>query len=277
VPAAQIVASRYPARGTGLTYEPSERWVRAVIGEVTVVDSKRPLLVWEPGRPVATYAFPVEDVRSDLLRSVPGSGDQERAGAVEWYDLELDGRRFERLAWRYGEGPLNGHIGVDWFARKTPGVEHWYEEEEEVFVHPRDPHKRVDPLPSSRHVQIAVDGRPLADTHRPVLLYETWLPVRYYVPREDVDFALLEESDLLTRCPYKGIARYWSVPAAVVGTNIVWSYEDPIAAAAAITGHLSFYNEVVDITVDGVVLERPVTHFNDRIANNAPDTTGVPV
>ncbi len=108
-----------------------------------------------------------------------------------------------------------------------------------------------------------------------VLLYETWLPVRYYIPQEDVDFSQLEASNLLTRCPYKGIASYWSVEHAAAGKNIVWSYKDPIPAAHQIRGHIAFYNEVVDITVDGVPLERPVTHFNERLVNDAPDTTGV--
>jgi uncharacterized protein (DUF427 family) len=267
----------HPVRNGGLTYDPSARWVRARIGDTTIVDSKQPLLLWEPGRPVATYLFPAADVRTDLLRSVPAPSDQEHVGAVEWYDLELDGRRFEQLAWRYDEGPLAGHIAIDWFGRKRQGVEHWYEEEEEVFVHPRDPHKRVDALPSSRHVRIAIGGKTLAETTKPVLLFETHLPIRYYIPPEDVDFSQLEETELKTRCPYKGIARYWSVSGVPSGKNIVWAYDDPIPAAGAIKGHLAFYNEVVDITVDGVALDRPVTHFNQRLENDAPDTTGVPV
>jgi uncharacterized protein (DUF427 family) len=170
---------------------------------------------------------------------------------------------------------LAGHVGFDWFGRKEPGVEHWYEEEEEVWVHPRDPHKRVDAIPSSRHVVVCVDGRTLADTRRPVILYETWLPARYYVPAEDVDLGQLEQTDLLTRCPYKGIASYWSVRDAQQGKNIVWSYRNPIPAVHMIKDHLAFYNEVVDITVDGIALDRPQTHFNERLVNDAPDTTGV--
>jgi len=275
----QISVSLHPEPNGGLTYEPSPRWVRAVIGGTTIVDSKNALLLWEPsdiGKSVPRYLFPESDVRVDLLKPTSAPAEGERPGADEWYDVEVDGKRFDQLAWRYDVGPLAGHISIDWFGRKQPGVEHWYEEEEEVFVHPRNPHKRVDPLPSSRHVVVSIGERTLADTERPVLLFETGLPIRYYIPPEDVDFEQLERTDLHTRCPYKGIASYWSVRDYPEGKNIVWAYEDPIRAAEQIRGHLSFYNEVVDITVDGEALARPVTHFNQRLANDAPDTTGVP-
>ncbi len=270
-----ISLARYPTPGDGLTYEPSQRWVRATIGDVTVVDSQHALLLWEPGRPVAGYLFPEQDVRTDLLTPVPAPAETAHPGVAEWYDLEVDGERYERLVWRYEIGPLAGHLAVDWFGRTAPGIEHWYEEEEEVFVHPRDPHKRVDAIPSSRHAIISIDGRTLADTTRPVLLFETGLPIRYYVPREDVDLGALEASPLRTRCPYKGVATYWSVRGYEPGKDIVWTYEDPIPAALQIKDLLAFYNEAVDITVDGVEIPRPVTPFSTRLANDAPDTTGV--
>jgi uncharacterized protein (DUF427 family) len=265
----------YGDRPDGITFEPTDRWVRAKIGDRFVVDSKRALLLWESGTPVSTYVFPAEDVRTDLFVEAAGPSTRRRLLASHWYDMEIDGHRLDRLAWRYDDGPLAGYVGLDWFGRKEPGVEHWYEEEEEVWVHPRDPHKRVDAIPSSRHVEVCLDGRTLADTRRPVILYETWLPARYYVPAEDVDLGQLEETDLLTRCPYKGIASYWSVRDAPEGKNIVWSYRDPIPAVHVIKDHIAFYNEVVDITVDGIALERPQTHFNERLASDAPDTTGV--
>lgn len=117
--------------------------------------------------------------------------------------------------------------------------------------------------PSSRHVQVAVDGVVVADTRRPVLVFETRLPVRYYIPPEDVDLSRLVRSVLRTRCPYKGEARYWSVRGGP--DNVVWTYPDPIPAAAAIRNHVAFYNEVVDITVDGEPVERPVTVFTERL------------
>jgi uncharacterized protein (DUF427 family) len=265
----------YRDRPDGITFEPTERWIRARIGQTDVVDSKAALLQWESGIPTSTYLFPAADVRTDLLRPRAAPTDRRRLLASEWFDVEVEGRVLERLAWRYAEGPLAGYFGVDWFGRTEAGVEHWYEEDEEVWVHPRDPHKRVDAIPSSRHVVVRLGERELADTTRPVLLYETWLPIRHYIPAEDVDVAQLEATDLLTRCPYKGIASYWSVRGAEPGKNIVWTYRDPIAAVEPIRDHIAFYNEFVDIEVDGIPLERPVTHFVERVVNDAPDTTGV--
>jgi uncharacterized protein (DUF427 family) len=265
----------YGDRPDGITFEPTDRWVRAKIDDTFVVDSKQALLLWETGTPVSTYVFPAEDVRTDLFVATGEPSTRQRLLASHWYDMEIDGRRLERLAWRYDDGPLAGHVGLDWFGRKEPGVEHWYEEDEEIWVHPRDPHKRVDAIGSSRRVEVSLDGRKLADTRSPVILYETWLPARYYIPAQDVDQTQLEETDLLTRCPYKGIASYWSVKDAPLGKNIVWSYRDPIPAVSMIKDHIAFYNEVVGITVDGVVLDQPKTHYNERLANDAPDTTGV--
>jgi len=258
-----------------ISYEPTARWVRARVGDTYLVDSKNALLQWETGIPTSNYVFPEADVRTEFFRETAAPTERPRLLASSWFDVEVDGRVIERLAWRYDTGPLSGYVGLDWFGRRQPGVEHWYEEEEEVWVHPRDPHHRVDALPSSRHVEVHVDVRKLAETTRPVLLYETGLPVRYYIPAEDVDLTQLEQTDLLTRCPYKGIASYWSVKDAELGKNIVWSYEDPIPASLAIKGRIAFYNEVVDIHVDGELVERPNTHFIARIVNDAPDTTGV--
>jgi len=237
---------RYPAPPDELTYEPSERRVRGTVGAVTVVDSLRPVLFWEPGRAVPQYAFPRADVRTDLL--TPDG------------DLEVDGRRLESLVREVPE--LGDHLTFDWFGRTEPGVEHWYEEDEEIFVHPRDPYKRVDALPSSRHVTVSIGGVQVADSHSPVLVFETRLPIRYYLPRSDVDLSRSTESDLRTGCPYKGTAEYWSFPGGP--ENVAWSYPDPVPAVGGIRGLIAFYNEVVDITVDGIALERPVTEFNRR-------------
>jgi uncharacterized protein (DUF427 family) len=265
----------YGDRPEGITFEPTERWIRARVGDTYLVDSKSALLQWETGIPCAAYLFPAADVRTDLFRARPAPTDRPRLLVAEWFDVEVEGRVLERLAWRYAEGPLAGYVGIDWFGRPEPGVDHWYEEDEEVWVHPRDPHKRVDAIPSSRHVKVSLDGRTLAESTHPVLLYETWLPVRYYLPADDVDQSRLQATDLLTRCPYKGIAHYWSVTDAEQGKNIVWTYPEPIAAVEAVRDHVCFYNEFVDIEVDGVPVDRPQTHFVQRVVDDAPDTTGV--
>lgn len=250
----------------GLLWEPSERWVRGCKGEVTVVDSRHPVLVWEPEVPVPLYAFPRGEVREDLLRPAKNPPTGTHSGSRVFYDLEVDGELLENAAWTFPADDLAGHIAFEWFSRSGRGLDHWYEEDEEIFIHPRDPHKRVDALPSSRHVRVEIDGTVVADTRRPVLLFETGLPTRYYIPRADVRLHLFVPSDLSTGCPYKGTAEYWSwrgggdAPA-----NLVWSYPEPLPAVGAVKDLVAFYNEAVDITVDGERLERPVTPFTTTL------------
>lgn len=251
----------------GLRWEPSGRWVRGCKGEVTVVDSRHPVLVWEPDVSVPLYAFPREEVRMDLLRPAQNPPTGTHSGSRVFYDLEVDGELLENAAWTFPADDLAGHIAFEWFSRSGRGLDRWYEEDEEIFIHPRDPHKRVDALPSSRHVRVEVGGTVVADTRRPVLLFETGLPTRYYIPREDVRLDLLVPSDLSTGCPYKGTAAYWSWPGGGdAPANLVWSYPEPLPAVGAVKGLLAFYNEAVDITVDGERLERPVTPFTTTLS-----------
>ncbi|MFE6194016.1 DUF427 domain-containing protein [Streptomyces sp. NPDC057838] len=250
----------------GLLWEPSERWVRGRKGDVTVVDSRHPVLVWEPGLPVPQYAFPRADVRTDLLRPAADPPTGTHTGSRVFYDLVADGETRPNAAWTFPADDLAGHIAFEWFRRTDTGLDHWYEEDEEIFIHPRDPHKRVDALPSSRHVRIEIDGHLVADTHAPVLLFETSLPTRYYLPREDVRLDLFEPTDHHTGCPYKGTASYWTWRGeGDVPPNLVWTYPDPLPAVAAIRGRLAFFNEVVDITLDGERLERPETPFSGML------------
>jgi uncharacterized protein (DUF427 family) len=142
-------------------------------------------------------------------------------------------------------------------------MDSWFEEDDEVFVHPRDPYHRVDVLNSSRHVKVVVEGEVVAETHRPRLLFETGLPTRYYFPKLDVRLELLEPTDSVTACPYKGQARYWSVRVGDhVVKDLVWSYPTTIPECPKIENLLSFYNEKVDLYVDGELQVRPKTPWS---------------
>jgi uncharacterized protein (DUF427 family) len=253
-----------PASRT-FNWEPSERWVRGTRDGVTVVDSRAPVLVWEPEHPVPRYAFPASDVRTDLLEPVKRPPVGRHEGATTYYDLVAGDVTVANAAWRYPRLP--DHISFAWFKHPEVVLDHWYEENEEIFVHPRDPYKRVDPLPSSRHVVVEIAGRVVAETRAPVLLFETGLPTRYYIPPADVRFDLLEATGTHTRCPYKGIASYWSLSdgAPDVPADLAWAYPEPIPAAAPIKDHVAFYNEAVDIVVDGVKQHRPITLFTDDL------------
>jgi uncharacterized protein (DUF427 family) len=141
-------------------------------------------------------------------------------------------------------------------------MDHWFEEDEEVYVHARDPYTRIDILPSSRRVRVEIDGVTIADTTNGAFLYETGLPTRYYIPKTDVRMDLFTPTELKTACPYKGTARYWSVAVdGAIHDNVVWGYDTPLAESQKVAGLVSFYNEKVDIYVDEVLQERPKTKF----------------
>lgn len=232
--------------------EPTERWVRVQFNGEYVADSKRVLLLLEERR-VPVYYFPKEDVRFDFLES----GRQGSHGR-QYLNVRVAGRAADAGAWSYADpepskSALKGYIAFKW-----NNMDHWYEEEEEVFVHPRDPYKRVDVMPSSRQVRVEIGGVTVADTTRPYLLFETGLPLRYYIPEEDVRTDLLEPTSARTHCPYKGEAHYWTVNLGdKTYRNIVWGYPDPIPETPKIKGLLCFYNEKVDIFVDGELKPRP--------------------
>jgi uncharacterized protein (DUF427 family) len=144
----------------------------------------------------------------------------------------------------------------------------WYEEDEPVFVHALDPYKRIDTRRSSREVEIRVGGETVARSIRPLLLFETSLPTRYYLPFTDVRAECLEPSDTVTRCPYKGRARYWSVRAGgVLVPDAAWSYPDPIPENPKIRDLVCFFTERVDLVLDGVAQPRTVSPWSDGTAD----------
>jgi uncharacterized protein (DUF427 family) len=141
---------------------------------------------------------------------------------------------------------LHDTVRLDWGA-----MEAWFEEDEEVFTHPRDPYTRIDILPSSRHVRVEVGGITVAESTKPTLLFETGLPTRVYLPKTDVRMDLLEPSPSVSHCPYKGQARYWSLAhGETLVEDIAWSYATPLPESQRIAGLVSFYPEKVDLYVD---------------------------
>lgn len=242
--------------------EPNPRRVRVFFGGEAVADSSRTLYLFETGH-LPVYYFPRADVRFDLLEPTSSSTRCPDKGNASYYTVVAGGRRYEDAVWAYPEPvesvpELAGYVAFYWNQADA-----WYEEDDEVFKHPRDPYHRVDVLNSSRHVQVRAGGVLVAESRRPRLLFETGLPVRYYLPKLDVRLDLLVPSVTRTRCPYKGEAVYWSVRAGgELAEDIVWSYPAPIPEAPKIENLLAFYNEKTDITVDGIVQERPATKWS---------------
>jgi uncharacterized protein (DUF427 family) len=167
----------------------------------------------------------------------------------------------ERAALRYPDSPLaqlRGLVRLDWGA-----MSEWLEEDEPVYTHPRDPYTRVDILASSRHVRVEVDGVTVAESRQPRILFETGLPPRYYIPLTDVRVDLLRPSETVTHCPYKGMASYWSVDAGHgVRPDLVWMYRTPLPESQKIAGLACFYDEKVDVFLDGERQQRPATKFS---------------
>ncbi|MFD0361733.1 DUF427 domain-containing protein [Nocardia sp. GCM10030253] len=239
--------------------ETSQKRVRVYLGGQLVADTARPVLVWEsPHYP--TYYLPVADLHAKLEPSGTGKHSPSR-GEATGYDVVVDGATAAGAALRYHDSPLpelNDLVRLDWNS-----MGEWFEEDEPVYVHPRDPYSRVDILASSRHVRVEIDGVTVADSHSPRILFETGLPARYYLPLTDVRMDLLTTSPTHSSCPYKGTADYWNVR---IGdkehTDIVWGYRTPLPESQKIAGLACFYNEKVDIYVDGELQERPHTPFS---------------
>jgi uncharacterized protein (DUF427 family) len=242
-----------------LRFEPGAKRVRTYLGGELVADTTRPLLVWEkPYFPV--YYFPEGDVQLELLTPTGAVEPSPQRGDATIYTVATTARKAESAAYRYLDSPiaeLQDRVAFVWGA-----MDSWFEEDEQVFVHARDPYTRVDILPSSRRVEVVIDGVRVADSTAGRMLFETGLPVRYYLPKTDVRMDLLEPSDHHTRCPYKGVASYYD---AVIGAkryeDIVWWYPLATEESQRIAGLVSFYNEKVDVYVDGELQERPETRF----------------
>jgi len=240
--------------------EDGQKRVRVYLGAEVVADTTGAKYVWEwPYYP--TYYFPAADVRMDLLVDTGETYRSPSRGTASVHSVKAGGQDASAAArvWDQSEiDEISGHVSFDWNA-----MSRWFEEDEEVYVHARNPYTRIDILQSSRHIEVVIGGVTVADSHQPKLLFETGLPVRYYLPKTDVRLDLLVASDTATSCPYKGDAEYWHVRTDDgLVDDIVWSYRTPVAESSQIAGYVAFYNEKVDIIVDGELEARPKTVFS---------------
>jgi uncharacterized protein (DUF427 family) len=242
---------------------PCPKRIRAFVGGVALVDTLRAQIMFEPGR-LPVYYLPFQDVRTDLLAQSAQTTASERKGSATYWSVQVGGRTVPHAVWAYrqsyGQIPdLSGLMAVYWSA-----MDAWFEEEEEVWGHARDPHHRIEVLRSARHVRVALRDEILAETHRPVLLLESHLPARFYIPKLDVRAELLVPSATVSRCPYKGVASQWWSAADEHGvvTDVAWSYPAPTLECSGIANHICFFQERVDVFVDGELLPRPQTPWS---------------
>jgi uncharacterized protein (DUF427 family) len=248
-----------------LRYEPTDKRVRIYLNEEPIADTVNGLLVWEPRRVVPTYAVPERDVSArlelvgrvdelaDLPVLVPTNPFTAHSCTGEMLDVTVDTVRRPSAAFRPDDPDLTGYVTFDFSAFE------WREEDEPIVAHPHDPFKRIDILASSRHVRVEWEGRLLAESSRPLLLFETLLPVRFYLPRADVVIDL-EPTDTVSYCAYKGRASYFSVPDGPA--DVAWTYHQPLREAEPVRDHTAFFNERVNVIVDGERRERPVTQWS---------------
>lgn len=255
-----------PAHRGLIYFEDSPRRIRAVFAGETVVDSRRAKLLHEHGH-LPLYYFPEHDLRGDLLERSDHSSHCPWKGNASYWTVRVEERVAENAVWGYEEPlaenapPLLGYRALYWHA-----MDEWFEEDEPAIVHARDPYHRVDVLESSRHVKVSLNGETLAETTRAFALFETGLPTRWYIPEEDVRVDLLESSEKSTGCAYKGYASYWSArDRDGLEEDIVWTYREPHRDVARIRDHLAFFNERVDLEVDGELLERPATPWSRQL------------
>jgi uncharacterized protein (DUF427 family) len=246
------------SRGT-VRVEQGAKRVRAYLAGRLVADTRRPFLVWEiPYYPA--YYVPLADVAAELDPTGKTEHSPSR-GEARVFDVRVEGGTAESAAKRYADSPLEALrdlVRFEWAA-----MDEWLEEDEPVYTHPRDPYTRVDILASSRHVRVEVDGVTVADSARPRILFETGLPPRYYLPLSDIRTELLRPSLTQTHCPYKGTAGYWSLDTGRGGhEDLVWIYRTPLPESQKIAGLACFYNERVDLYVDGELQERPHSPFS---------------
>jgi uncharacterized protein (DUF427 family) len=261
-----------------LRYEPTAKRIRASIGGEPVADTRDAWLVWEPRRVVPTYAVPAVDLSAQLVparaesSTHPGVGMRlpevsshpildpsfpftmhSCAGAP--FDVVAGGETGAAAAFRPDDADLADYVVLDF------GAFDWREEEEPIVSHPRDPFHRIDVLRSDRYIRVELDGRPLAESSRAMLLFETLLPVRFYLPRDDVRVEL-DTSGTVTHCAYKGRASYYSLPGGP--SDLAWTYREPLHDAEPVRDRIAFFDERLDVVVDGQRRDRPITPWTDR-------------
>lgn len=243
-------------------FVPTPKWVRVYFGGEVIADSRRAMILRQIVR-TPVYYFPEDDVRMEYLEESDHTTSSPLKGTAKYWHVRVGDNLAENAAWTYVEPgdkvpDLRGYIAFEW-----EKLDAWYEESEQVYTHARDPYHRIDVLNSSRHVKIVLDGETLAETRRPVLLFETGLPVRYYIPKLDARQQLLEPSVTHTECPYKGTASYYSVRVGdELEEDLVWYYPFPTPEMSKIQNLLAFFDERVDVYVDGELQEKPHTPWS---------------
>lgn len=254
-PSTSTASSTGSAARPKIRIEAGPKRTRNYLSGIVVGDTIAPVLVWEH-RYFPQYYFPIGDVNAEFLIATDKTKVIRNLGTAHYFDVVVGDRVAPAAAWTFPDSELpqlRGVIRFEWDA-----MDSWFEEDEEVTVHARDPYTRIDALASSRHIQVAINGFTVADSTNTRIVFETNMPTRYYIPKTDVRMDLLRETDNQTHCPYKGSADTFSMEVdGDLVADIAWSYAKPLAESQPIVGLVAFLNEKVDIYIDGVLQDKP--------------------
>jgi uncharacterized protein (DUF427 family) len=244
--------------GTALYWHPVPYRVRALVGGETVVDSRRAHLLHETGH-LPVYYFPPEDVRDNLLEPSEHRTHCPYKGDASYRSIRIGDRLVEDALWEYPNPIPSARFLTGFAACYWNKLDEWFVEDDQAFGHPRDPFHRIDVYDTTRHVRVLLEGRVLAESRRAKMLVETGLPARYYLPLADVDDELLTPSATKTRCAYKGSASHFH---ALGHEDVAWTYAEPDHDGERIRDAIAFYQERVDLVVDGEPQVRPTTQWS---------------
>jgi uncharacterized protein (DUF427 family) len=245
--------------------EPLRRRMRVLFAQTAIAQSDDVVLLHEPGRYPVAY-FPKEDINPDVLQPSDHTSEHPDLGQTAWYAVELGERKAPRGAWEHAALPafaeiLSGRVAFAWHA-----MDAFYEDEERILGHAADAYHRIDIRHTSRHLTVHDGEQGIAESHRPLVLYESGFAPRWYVPREDVNEAALTPVDRQTFCPYKGLCSYYEIGDA---QRAAWSYREPYREVDRISDLISFEPDKVTVVIDGVVQQlapgqNVVAHGADR-------------
>ena len=233
-----------------LYVEPLRRHMRVLFGGAWVADSEHVLLLFEPGRYPVAY-FPESDVSPKALERSEHTTRHPDLGLTSWYIVKAGERKAARAAWQHVELPsyaseLRGRIAFAWRA-----MDAFYEEDERILGHAADSYHRIDIRQASRRLVVPYQERIVADTKRPLVLYESGFAPRWYVLRADIDESALTFVEHQTFCPYKGLCSYYDIGDARLAA---WSYREAYPEVGRISGLMSFEPDIVSVQLDGTQL-----------------------
>ncbi len=240
-------------------WEPTRRHLKVKFNGEVIADTQKGMLMIESPYEMHYY-FPQDDVRTEFLSESGDLNESKFKGNATLFNVTVNGKTVENAGWTYPEAKDKRPDLRGYYAFKWDAMDAWYEENEEVIGHPRNPYHRVDTIQSTRHIRIEVDGVTVAESNRPVLLFETGLPTRYYIPKEDV-IVDTARTDTHTICPYKGVADYWKFDVNGEEHEDLWGYHEPFNEALKIKNLVAFYDEKVQVYIDGELQKKPRTVF----------------